>query len=135
MARASSLSSRRAKSWPQNCGEAHGAEHAVDRHVTDSFVHVVAADSHVVERGGLNAVLLRWAADDGVEADIGDLVAVVDPDVGPVLAADELRCLVLILGRQQPVEHPPRLNDVVVDADQNHVLSAHFVLPFCRSTW
>jgi hypothetical protein len=96
-------------------------------------VDVVAADSHVIERGGLNAVLLGRAADDGVEADVGDLVAVVGPDIRPVLAADELRGLVLLLGRQQPVEHPPRLYDVVVDTDHDHVLSAHFVLPFCRS--
>ena len=115
-------------------GKAHGAEHAVDRHVTHPLVDVVATDPHVVERGGLDAVLLGRAADDGVQADVGDLVAVVLPDVGPVLAADELGGLVLVLGRQQPVEHPPRLNDVVVDTDQDHVLSAHFVLPFCRST-
>src|ERR1700677_5341872 len=39
-------------------GEAHGAEHAVDRHVPDPLVYVVATGSHVIERRGLNAVLL-----------------------------------------------------------------------------
>src|SRR6202453_2939821 len=109
--------------------KAHGAEHAVDRHVAHTLVDVVAADPHVVERGGLNAVLLGRAADDCVEADVGDHVAVVLPDVGPVVAADELRGIVLVLLRQQPVEHPTRLNDVVVDTDQDHVLSAHFRPP------
>ena len=112
-------------------GEAHGAEHAVDRHVAHTLVHVVAADPHVLERGGLDAVLLGRAADHGVEPDVGDLVAVVEPDVGAVVLADELGRLVLVLGGQQPVEHPPGLDDMVVDADQDHVLSAHSVLPFC----
>ena len=114
-------------------GEAHGAEHAVDRHVAHPLVHVVATDPHVLERGGLDAVLLGWPADHGVEPDVGDLVAVVEPHVRAVVPADELGRLVLVLGGQQPVEHAPGLDDVVVDADQDHVFSAHSVLPFCTS--
>ena len=65
-------------------GEAHRAEHAVGVHVPDPLVDVVAAGAHVVEGGGLDAVLLGRAADHRVEPDVGDLVAVVDPDVGAV---------------------------------------------------
>ncbi len=106
-------------------GEAHGTEHPVDGHVPYPLVDVVAAGTHIVERGRLDSVLFGWASDDGVEADVGDLVAVVLPVVGPVRAPHQLRRLVLVLGRQPPVEHAPRLNDVVVHADQNQIFGAH----------
>ena len=106
-------------------GEAHGTEHAVDGHVPHPLVDVVAADAHVVERGRLESVLLGRASDDGVEPDVGDLVAVVLPVVGAVGAPYQLRCLVLVLRRQPAVEHAPGLNHVVVHTDQNQIFGAH----------
>ena len=54
----------------------------------------------------LDPVLLGRAAHDGVQADVGDLVAVVHPDVGAVVPADELGRRILVLGRQEPVDIP-----------------------------
>ncbi len=84
--------------------EAHRAEHAVDVHVPHPLVDVPAAFAHVVERGRLDAVLLGRAADHRVEADVGDLVPVVEPDVGAVVLADQLGCEVLVLGGKAPLE-------------------------------
>jgi hypothetical protein len=110
-------------------GEAHGAEDTVDRHVAYPLVHVVAADPHVVEGHGLDPVLLGRAADHRVEADVRNFVAVVVPVVGPVVPADHLGCLVLVLGGQEPVEHAPGLNHVVVHAHQDQVFSPHVSSP------
>src|SRR5207237_5095127 len=74
---------------------------------------------------GLEAVLLGRAAGDGVEADVGQLLALVEPHLGAVVATDEPgRHLVPLLG-QVALEHPRGLDHVVVHADQHHVLDAH----------
>ena len=48
-------------------GEVHGSEHAIGAHVTDPFMDVVAARPHVAECLGVEPVVLRRAAGDGVE--------------------------------------------------------------------
>ena len=106
-------------------GEAHGAEHAVDRHVAHPLVDVETADPHVVERRRLEPVLLGRAADHGIEAHVGDLAAVVVPEVRTVGSPNQLWRLVLVLGRQQAVEHAARFDHMVVHADQDQIFGAH----------
>ena len=105
--------------------EAQRAEHAVGVHVLHPLVDVVAAGPHLVERRRLHAVLLRRPAGDRVERDVGDLLALVEPDVGAVVTGDELRRQVDVLGGQAALEEVRRLDHVVVDAHQHHVSDVH----------
>ena len=61
----------------------------------------------------------------GVQPDVGDLVLVVVPGEGAVVALLQLRCELLVLGRQVRLEHVRRLDDVVVDAHQDQVVRLH----------
>ena len=69
------------------------------------------------------------AAGDGVERDVADLLALVQPRVRAVVAGDELRREVDVLRRQPAVEQVGRLDHVVVDAHQHHVVEVHHCLP------
>ena len=105
--------------------EAHRPQHAVGVHVADALVDVPAALPHLVEGRGLEAVLLGRAADDGVEPDVGELLALEEPGVAAVLPPDEPGRLRPPPLGQVALEHVGGLDDVVVDADQDQVLHAH----------
>src|SRR5205814_1671385 len=83
---------------------------------------VVATGSQLVERGRLHAVLVGWAAGDRVEPDVGDLAAVVGPDVGAVVLADQPGGAVLEARLEAPVEQMRWLDHVVVDAHEDQVV-------------
>ena len=112
-------------------GEAHRSEHAVHVHVPDPLVDVVAAGPHLGERGGLDAVLLGGPSHDGVQPDVGDLVALVGPDVDPAVLVDDPRGAVLPLGRHPALEHVGRLDDMVVDTHEDEILCVHGAPPSC----
>ncbi len=116
-------------------GEAHRAEDPVHVHVPDALVDVVAAGSHLGERGGLDPVLLRWPAHHGVQSHVGDLVALVRPDVDAVVLVDDPRCPVLPLGRDPAVEHVGRLDDVIVDTHEDEIFGLHGALPLASPGW
>ena len=106
--------------------EAHRAEHAVDVHVADALVDVVRALADLVERGRLEAVLLGRTAGDRVEPDVGDLGALERPHVGVHLVfVDHPRCELEVGLRHVPLEEVGRLDDVVVDADEDEVVHVH----------
>ena len=106
--------------------EAHRTEDAVGVHVLDAEVDVVAALADLVEGGRLHAVLLGWATRDRVEADVRDLDALVDPDVGAVVLVDHAGHFVAVLrGHVDVVPHVGRLHNVVVDADEDEVFGSH----------
>ena len=52
--------------------EAHGRQDPAGAHVLHPLVDVEAARAHLVEGGGVDAVLLLGPTGDGVEADVGD---------------------------------------------------------------
>ena len=84
---------------------------------------VVAAGPHLVEALRLDAVLLLGAPGDGVERrglhhDLAE-----DPDVGALVVAHELRRPVLVLGVEVVGEQVGRLDEVVVDADEDEVVA------------
>jgi hypothetical protein len=113
--------------------EAHRAEDAVDVHVADALVDVVGAPPDLVERGGLEAVLLRWPARDRVEADVRDLDALERPHVGfEIVLVDHLGRALEVGLRELVREELGRLHDVVVDADQDEVVGVHDCPPFSR---
>ena len=59
--------------------EAHRRVDAVEVHVGDARGDVPRAAAHLVETRGLEAVLGDRTADDRVEADVGQLVALEEP--------------------------------------------------------
>ena len=56
-------------------------------------------------------------------------LALEDPLIDPVVVADDLGGLVAVLGGKMPFVHVRRLDRVIVDADQNHVVHMHRDLP------
>ena len=62
---------------------------------------------------------------------LGISLALVHPDVAAVVLPDELRREVDVLGREAAVEQVRRLDDVVVDAHQDHVVETHAVPLVC----
>src|SRR5262249_14123356 len=73
--------------------------------------------AHLVEAGRFEAVLGHRSTDDGVEADVGQLLTFVDPGFGAVVALDDPRRAVGEPRRHPTVERVGRLDDVVVDRD------------------
>jgi hypothetical protein len=105
--------------------EVHRSEHATGIHVLDPLVDVEAPGPHLIERSRLDAVLLLGPARDGVQADVGDLGPVEQPDVATVGQPLDMWTLVPPLGRQSPVEHGRRLDQMVIHADHDQVIGMH----------
>jgi hypothetical protein len=104
-------------------GEVHLGEDAAGVHVGDAFVDVVAAGPDLVQALRLHAVLLLGPSGDRVERDVADGVVPELPYVAAVLAVDQARRVLLVAGRQVVREQVWRLDDVVVDADEDHVIA------------
>ena len=97
--------------------EAQLGPDALDVHVLDAVVDVVAARQHVVVAARVHPEVPRMLARDGVEGEISRLPAFVQPGVVAVRQLHDARSDVRVL-RWQPVEPDPRvLDDVVVDGD------------------
>ena len=90
---------------------------AVEVHVLDALVDVPRAAAHLVEAGRLEAVLGHRSADDRVEADVRQRLAVVHPGLAAVVGVDDPRRAVGELARDPTLEGVRRLDDVVVDGD------------------
>jgi hypothetical protein len=86
---------------------------------------IEAAAPHLIEPCRLVAVLFRWAPGDSIETDVRSKLPFVFPHVVAVLALHDPRRLRLVLRRQVPLKHVGRLNDVVIDADENHFVYVH----------
>jgi hypothetical protein len=71
--------------------------------------------SDLAELCRFGAVLVRRAARDRVEADIGGLLVLEDPGVGAVGSLDQLRDVIFVLRGDMVVEHVRRFDHVVVD--------------------
>src|SRR5581483_6610165 len=112
--------------------EVHRGDDAVGVHVADPFVDVVAALADFAEFGWLGAVLVRWAARDGVEPDVGGFLTLEYPGVGPVGPLDQLRYVVFVLVGDVTLEHVGRFHKVVVHGNQDEVVHFHRDTP-CAS--
>ena len=129
MASARSLSSRvleEAAGEPGERREAHRRQDAVAVHVAHALVDVVGARPHLGEVDGVEAPLLLRPADHRVQAHrAGHLVLeqpLLDRRRRPSRSCGAWS---LVLGRHVAVEHVGRLDDVVVDAHQDHVFGVH----------
>ncbi len=118
---------RTRKLW--KAGETHLREYAIDVHIPDPLVDVVATRTHLVVCRGLHAILFGGTAHHGVEPDIRQLPIAEDPHFRPILLANASGGSVLVLAGQMIVKDRGRFDDVVVDADEDHVVDLHLVLP------
>ena len=103
-------------------------------HVIDPFPGAPAARAHLGVFGGIEVVLLGWAAGHGVQADADGPLALELPDVAAVLGSHDVGLAVGIATRPMGVEHRRRLHNVVVDADEDHVIWLHCYLPVMNTT-
>ena len=114
----------------RHSGEVHRCQHAVGVHVAHALVHVEAAGAKLGEGAGVEAPLFARPADRRRHAERRRrALALKDPFVDALLVADHLRHLVEPLGRDMVLVHVRRLDEVVVDADEDHVVHAHGVAP------
>ncbi len=115
--------------------EADRAEHAVGVHVLDARLDVPGALADMAVGRRLDAVFVRWPADDRVQAEIRDDAAFVDPGIVAVLHRVHPGGHVLVLGRQMLGEEVGRLDDMVIDAHENQVVKIHPGVPPWVSLW
>jgi hypothetical protein len=95
--------------------EAHRRPDAVDVHVLDPVVDIPRAAAHVLEPGGLEAVLLAGPAGHGVEADVREDLVEPQPRLATVVGVDDAGLDVGELLREAAFEDVGWLHDVVVD--------------------
>ena len=105
--------------------EVERAEHPVGVHVEDALLDVEAPFPDLVEAGRVDPVLLGRTSRDRVEADVRHLEFEELPHVGAVVLVDDLGREIPVLGGEMALEQVGRLDHVVVDADDDHVLGAH----------
>src|SRR5580704_1397681 len=84
---------------------------------------VVAARAHVAVVRGVDVEHLPRLACHGVQAEIPALLVPVPPLLEPAFVCDDTRRSVLEPVRNVVLEHLRGFGDVVVDADQDHVVS------------
>ena len=102
----------------QERGKVQRRVDAVEVHVLDALVDIPGAPAHFVEADRFEAVLRHRPTDDGVEADIRQLLIVVDPGLAAVVGVDDFRRAVGEPLRQTAGERVRRFDDVIVDRDQ-----------------
>src|SRR5665213_1443924 len=109
-------------------GEAERGGNAVHVHVVDPRMDVVAAAAQLIERRRLHAKFLGRAPDHGIEADRPLFLALILPEILAVLVDLELGRALQELAGELVVEQIGGLADVIVDADQNHVVHLHRII-------
>ena len=97
--------------------EIHRSPDAGQVHVLDAVMDVPSARAHLVEAGGLEAVLRDGAAHDGVEPDVGHDFAGVFPDFAAVFGLHDARRAILERLREATLEGVAWFHDVVIDGD------------------
>jgi hypothetical protein len=96
-------------------------------------VDVPTALAHLVVGDGLAAIFLANPADHGIEPNVARAAPFVEPVLDALFIATELGHQVLVLNRCMVVIHRRRLDDMVVDADDDHVFEFHVPVPLWRA--
>ena len=118
----------RATAKAGHAGETHGRQHAVPIHVTHPLVDVVGTGTHLGVSGRVESPLLLRPRNHGIEPHHRHLLVLVDPLVHALVVVHDVGGFVDVAGGNVFPEHVRGLNDVIVDADQNHVIRLHGVL-------
>ncbi len=114
---------------PGERGEVERRQHTTCVHVQHPLVDVPTASADLVEGRGLDAVLVLGSACNGIQADIGDHLAVEHPHVVACVGVLYRRNAIAKPQRHVLIEHVRRLDEMIVDADEDHVLDVHGVPP------
>ncbi|MCZ7630103.1 MAG: hypothetical protein M5U19_14125 [Microthrixaceae bacterium] len=104
--------------------EAHRREDPACVHVVDPSVDVVAAGSDLVVAHRLDSVLLLRSSGDALKAEVRDLGAFEQPHLLAVVVGDDPWGPVRKGCGQPSLEHPRRLNGVVIGAYEHQVVEA-----------
>ena len=110
---------------PRKRRETDRPENAAGIHILDPLVDLPAARPDLIKTLRLQPVLLLRPTRHRVERHVGDHHITELPRVAAVRVVHQPRRLIQILLRQMVLEHVRRLNDVVVNADQDHVFFVH----------
>ncbi|CAA0118253.1 Uncharacterised protein [Mycolicibacterium vanbaalenii] len=110
---------------PREGRKAHRAEDAAGIHVLDPLIDLPTPRPDLVEPLGFQAVLLLGPTRHRIERHVRDHHIPELPRVGPIGVVHQPRGLVQVLLRQVVLEHVRWLDDVVVHADQDHVVLVH----------
>jgi hypothetical protein len=113
--------------------EAQRGGDAVDVHVVDAGVDVIAAVAQLIERSGLHAVFLERTAGHGIEADRGADMALVFPVVLAARVRAQLRRAREQIARELVVEHIAGFADVIVGGDHHHIVHFHRADPLSHN--
>jgi hypothetical protein len=110
--------------------EAYRRQDAVGVHVPDPLVHVETAGAQFGVGAGVEAPLFLRPADGRRHAERrGGLLSLEHPLVHAAFVADHLRHLADPLGGDVVLVHVRRLDHVVVDAHEDHLVHAHGGIP------
>ncbi len=103
----------------------HRAQDAAGVHVLDPLIDLVAARPDLIQTLGLQAVLLLGPAGHRIQGHVGDHDVAELPGITAVRVVHQPRCLIQVLLLQMILEHVRRLDDVIINADQDHVFFVH----------
>ncbi len=110
---------------PRERRETHRAQNAPGVHVLDPFVDLVTTRPDLVQTLRLQPVLLLGPARDRVQRNIGDHDVAELPGIRTIGVVHQPRRLIQIFLLQMIPEHIRRLDDVIINADQDHVFFIH----------
>ena len=113
-------------------GKVQPGQLSAGRHVTHALVDLKAPRTHVVVAARVDVVHRRGFAGDRVQPEVAALLVPVPPLLEATLVRLDPRREVLVALGHVLVEHVGRLGDVVVHADQDHVLGSSHGCSFRR---
>ena len=106
-------------------GEIERCGNAVDIHVADTGMDVIAAGPQLLERGRLEAIFLARAANHGVEGHGLDLLTLVFPVIAAVPTNLQLGRAGQRSAGKVLIKDVSGFGDVIIDTDDHHVFHLH----------
>jgi len=106
-------------------GKVETRERASGRHITYSFVHVVTARPHFAVARRVDVEHLWRFAGDGVQPEVATLLVAIPPLLESMLVRFDPGRQVSVLCGNVTLEHVGGFRDVIVHADEDHVICLH----------
>src|SRR3546814_5791579 len=106
----------RISDWSSDVCSSDLSKHAIGVHVVDAQPGIIGAGAQLIEGARLHAIFAARTADDGVEADGREALAVPQPDVLAIVLDDARRAILLSLGIVAD-ESFGRFDRMIVDAE------------------
>src|ERR1700722_1194419 len=106
-------------------GKVEARERPTRRHVTHPLMYVVATRAHLAVAGRVDVVHLGRLARDGIQAKVAALLLAVPPLLEATFVGLHPRSQMSVLCRNVTLEHVRWFRDVIIHADEDHVLCLH----------